>query len=87
MKVISSRRIDCFSLICALVVVFLPWLFFWQVNCEISDLVGLDGLMLDQVSQVSEGVLKPWGYISPEVVEQSRFRELLNLWGGAILAG
>jgi hypothetical protein len=37
--------------------------------------------MLRQVSQASGGVLKPWGYVSPEVVDQDSFREFLDLWG------
>lgn len=47
----------------------------------IESVIGPDGLMPKVVSVASGGAIPPWGYVSPDAIEQPRFRDLLNLWG------
>lgn len=53
----------------------------YNMAYDIESVVGLDGLMLRQVNQVSGEAIVPWGYISPDIVERPQFRNLLDLWG------
>jgi Bacterial membrane protein YfhO len=48
---------------------------------KIESLLGHDGLMLQRLHAEFDGAIPPWGDVKPEVLEQQKFRSLLNLYG------